>query len=140
MKQWLLDTNVLSEARKGQRCDCRVASWLRKHAGDPQYTSVICLMEIRLGIELLKRRQPEGGQRLEEWYEKQLKPAFGKRLLSIDGVIAEGCARLHAMRPRSFRDALIGATAGHHGMVLVTRNEKDFVDMAVTVVNPWRSE
>jgi predicted nucleic acid-binding protein len=138
MKGFLLDTNVLSEARKGKRCDERVARWLARHAEDPQYTSSICIMEIRYGIELLRRKQARSAEQLDDWFESKLKPVFNERILSVDMKVAEACGRLHAKRPRSFRDALIGATALCHQLAMVTRNSKDFADMDVTIINPWQ--
>lgn len=139
MKGYLLDTNVLSEARKGKRCDAGVTRWLAQHAADPQYTSAICVMEIRLGIELLRRKQVESAMRLDAWFEHQLKAAFVGRILVVDLPVAEACGRMHAKRPRSFRDALIGATTLCHQLTLVTRNTKDFAEMDVTIINPWQS-
>ena len=34
-------------------------------------------------------------------------------------------------------DSLIGATAAHHGLSLVTRNVRDYVDLGLDVINPW---
>jgi predicted nucleic acid-binding protein len=39
--------------------------------------------------------------------------------------------------PRPERDAMIAATALHHGMILVTRNARDFAPMGVPLLNPW---
>jgi predicted nucleic acid-binding protein len=139
MKGLLLDTNVISEARKGSRCHERVARWLERHATADHFTSAICLMEIRLGIELLRRKQPEGAARLEAWFVRDLLPTFAGRILPVDTAVAEACGKLHAARPRSFRDALIGATAQCHQLIMVTRNTADYTDMDVTVINPWEA-
>jgi hypothetical protein len=48
--------------------------------------------------------------------------------------------RIAALRPRGDIDALIAATAIVHGLILVTRNVKDFEDIAVSLINPWSSE
>ena len=63
---------------------------------------------------------------------------FSGRVLPVDGAIAEICGRLHAERPRSFRDGLILATAVAHRLTVVTLNTKDFEDSGVVVINPWK--
>jgi predicted nucleic acid-binding protein len=63
-------------------------------------------------------------------------PAFAGRILGVSLPVAVRCAALHLPPPRSERDALIVATALHHGMQVVTRNVSDFAGM-VSVINPW---
>jgi len=134
---WLVDTNVISEARKGSNCDPHVADWLARQAGELHYISAISMMEVKLGIELAQNRNPEFAAVLEAWYETKLKARFQGKVLQVDLEVAEVCARLHAVRTRSFRDSLIGATALLHDLRLVTRNVKDFQGMGVSLVNPW---
>jgi len=133
----LLDTNVVSELRKGRKCDGAVRAWQTIQSVTDQYLSVITLLELTLGIELASRRQPEFASRLATWYEQQVKGTFRGRILVVDAAVAEACARLHAVRPRPYRDALIAATARVHRLTLATRNVADFSDTGVTVVNPW---
>jgi len=92
---------------------------------------------LKLGIQLAQRKNPQFAAVLDAWYESRLKVAFAGRVLPINLEIAEICARLHATRPRSFRDALIGATALIHGLKVVTRNTSDFEGMGLDIVNPW---
>jgi hypothetical protein len=40
--------------------------------------------------------------------------------------------------PRSYRDALIAATALIHGLTVVTRNVRDFEPTGVRILNPWQ--
>jgi predicted nucleic acid-binding protein len=124
MPEFLLDTNVVSELRRAKKCDPSVAAWQKSQLVESCYLSVISLMEIRLGIELAKRRDAVGAKALARWYE---------------GQVAEECAALHATRTRPFRDALILATAKVHRLTVVTRNEVDFVDAGTPVLNPWNS-
>ena len=53
---FVLDTNVVSEARKGSRADTGVMSWLSSVAAEDLYLSVLVVGEIRQGIEGLRRR------------------------------------------------------------------------------------
>jgi predicted nucleic acid-binding protein len=134
---FLLDTNVVSELRKASRCDTRVAAWQAAQKPETCFLSTITLLEIRLGIELARARDREKANVLETWVEQRVKPGFGGRILPVDQAIAEACGRMHAQRPRSFRDRLILATAAVHQLTMVTRNVKDFADDGVQMINPW---
>jgi predicted nucleic acid-binding protein len=66
-----------------------------------------------------------------------LEVEFRSNILPIDLAIAMRCAELQVPDPRSYRDALIAATALVHGLTVVTRNVKDFAPMGVAIINPW---
>ena len=51
---FLLDTNVISELRKGDRCDARVAAWYAATREADLFISVIVAGEIRRGVERLR--------------------------------------------------------------------------------------
>ena len=137
MPEFLLDTNVVSELRRAKKCDPSVAAWQAAQLVESCYLSVISLMEMRLGIELVKRRDAVGANALARWYEGQVKTGFAGRILGVDEFVAEECAALHAKRTRPFRDTLILATAKVHRLTVVTRNEIDFIDEGTLVLNPW---
>jgi predicted nucleic acid-binding protein len=134
---FLLDTNVVSELRRGARCDVRVAAWQAAQKPEVCFLSAITLLEIRLGIELARKKDREKGEILEVWLEGRVKRSFAGRILPVDEAVGERCGRLHAERSRSFRDGLILATAAVHDLTVVTRNLKDFADGGVRVINPW---
>lgn len=134
---FLLDTNVVSELRKASRCDPQVAKWQAGQEPESCFLSVVVILEIRLGIELARRRDVAKAQGLEDWLEKRVKPGFEGRILPVDQAVAELCGRLHAERSRSFRDGLILATALVQGFTVVTRNVEDFAGGGVPVMNPW---
>lgn len=48
---WLIDTNVISEVRKGARCHPAVAAWWAGVDDRELFLSVLTLGEIRKGIE-----------------------------------------------------------------------------------------
>ena len=137
MDGYLLDTNVVSELRKGSRSHAKVVSWQAGQIGNQLFISVISMMELRLGTVLAARKNPGLAAVLESWYENRVKSTFAGKVIGIDLNIAEACATLHATRPRPFRDALIAATALVHGLTVVTRNVRDFEDSGVQVLNPW---
>ncbi|MGA0333732.1 MAG: type II toxin-antitoxin system VapC family toxin [Kiritimatiellia bacterium] len=137
MKGYLLDTNVISEVRKGSKCDAKVADWVVSVPMMQMYLSVISMMEISSGIFKVLRSQPEFGLKLNDWYENELKSGFAGRVLMVDLGIAEIGARLNHQRSLPYRDGLLAATASRHGFTLVTRNIKDFAQMDLELLNPW---
>ena len=52
---FLLDTNVISELRKGKRASPNVREWLRTVDDEDLYLSVLVIGEIRQGIERAQR-------------------------------------------------------------------------------------
>jgi hypothetical protein len=134
---FLLDTNVVSELRKAARCDVRVAAWQAARKTEACFLSAITLLEIRLGIELARKKDWNKAKSLEVWLDGRVRRSFAGRILAVDEAVGEMCGRLHAERPRSFRDGLILATAAVHQLAVVTRNVKDFADGGVKVINPW---
>jgi toxin FitB len=138
--RYLLDTNVISElvARQPNQA---VLRWIEALDQTAVCLSVITIGEIHRGIE----RLPESGKRdrLRAWLTDDLLVGFGDRIVPIDvGVMmawGSMVARLASEgRPISAMDSLIAAQAAHHGYSLVTRNESDFRDTGVNVMNPWR--
>jgi TldD protein len=55
---FLIDTNVISELRKGDRCDPGVAAWWAGVSESDLFLSPLVLGEIRKGIELARARDP----------------------------------------------------------------------------------
>jgi len=135
---YLLDTNVLSELRKGPRCHARVASWFAGLGDEEIGLSVLVIGEIRRGIETLRRRDPHGAGALERWLT-QLLHDHGQRVLPIDARVAEEWGRLCALRAGSVIDVLLAATARVHGLTLATRNVRDIEWTGVAWVNPFES-
>jgi predicted nucleic acid-binding protein len=134
---YLLDTNVISELRRRDRLDPKVAAWINPIPPADLYLSAITILEIETGVLLMERRDPAQGRVLRAWTELQVLSAFEGRILSVDTAVARRCARLHVPDPRAERDAMIAATASTHGMKVVTRNTADFRPMGVDVINPW---
>lgn len=134
--KWLLDTNVLSELRKGARCDPAVARWADGVPNESMYTSVLVLGEIRRGVERLRRKDAKQARRLALWLE-QVRMAFAGRILEVTEQVAEEWGRLDVPDPRPVIDALLAATAKVNGLTLVTRNTVDFASPGVEVLNPF---
>jgi len=142
MTRYLLDTNVVSEYSRDAPPDIRVKTWVDAQKEDSLYLSVLTFGEIRKGTGLL----PPGRKRtqLELWIDTDLLARFGARLLPINAQIAELWGTMAAEAQLKgiaipIIDGLIAATAKHHELTIVTRNEKDFRMWGIPVVNPWAS-
>jgi predicted nucleic acid-binding protein len=136
---FLLDTNVLSELRRRDRTDARVAAWADSVDQRALFVSVVTILEIEMGVLAVERRDATQGALLRRWLEERVLPAFDDRILPIDTDVARACARLHVPDRKAERDALIAATALHHRMTVVTWNVHDFASMQVTLLDPWSS-
>jgi predicted nucleic acid-binding protein len=134
---YLLDTNIVSELRKGTKADNNVLSWARAVSTSSLFLSVITILEIEAGVLQKERNDPSQGAILRSWLDSHVLPSFSDRVLNIDVAVALRCAKLHIPNPRSERDALITATALVHGLIVVTRNIKDFKETGVELLNPW---
>ena len=137
---YLVDTNVVSEARRGAR---EAVDWLRSVDPSSIHLSVITLGEVMRGVALRQKSDPQAAARLAEWLQT-LRHDHGDRILPITDRIAIEWGRLAALRVDSGRlggdaDGLIAATAVVHDLIVVTRNVRDFEDAPVSVVNPWQS-
>ena len=115
-----------------------VAAWNSSNLSNSFYISLITILEIRSGIELLRRKDIAQARALDSWFQRNLKSEFEGRILPITQQIAEKCGELDAARTRPFRDALILATAIVHHLDIVTRDETDFIEAGVIVINPWK--
>jgi predicted nucleic acid-binding protein len=136
---YLLDTNVVSELRKGKggRAHANVIAWAGSVPSASLYLSVISVLELEQGILLISRRDSEQGRLLRTWLDRSVLPGFAGRILSVDLAVAQRCAALHVPDPRADRDALIAATALTHNLTVVTRNVGDFQPTKVACINPW---
>lgn len=135
---YLIDTNIISEVRKGNRCDAHVSAWYASIADDELFLSTLVLGEIRKGIELARPKDPTKAVALERWL-RQVEAAFDDRVLGIDNAISDRWGRMSAIRPIPVLDGLLAATAASNGLTLVTRNDRDLAGLDVKVLNPFRS-
>ncbi len=135
--RYLLDTNVVSELRKGARCDPSVAAWeqaeLTPYGGA---ISVLTIGEIRKGIDLIAHRDERQAARLEAWLTGLCRD-FADRILPVSREVAEAWGRLNARRPLPAVDSLLAATAEIHALILATRNVDDLRAIGVNLVNPF---
>ncbi|MBL8317815.1 MAG: type II toxin-antitoxin system VapC family toxin [Burkholderiaceae bacterium] len=140
-ERWLLDTCVLSEYARAKP-DARVMRWLADADEESLALSVLTLAELRRGALALPSSRRRSA--LAAWIDESLPARFHGRVFSVDKTVtdvwAERQARLDRYgRPLPVFDGLIAATALAHGYGVATRNERDFVDFGVSIVNPWRA-
>ncbi len=136
MNQYLLDTKVLSELRKGEHCDVNVRNWVDQIDSNTLYLSVVAVGEIRRGIERIRKRDSAHANILERWLVG-LKQNFGERLINLDCQIAEEWGRLKAIRPLPVAHGLMAATALAHRMTFVTPDLSGITDLGVPLLNPF---
>jgi len=132
---YLLDTNIVSELRKGQKCDARVASWFQSVAEQDLFLSVMVVGEIRKGIELLRACDGARASQFDDWLDT-LVVQFGTRILPIDSAVCEEWGRLSAIRSLPVVDGLLAATARVYKLTFVTR-DADVRDLDVSLLNPF---
>jgi predicted nucleic acid-binding protein len=134
---YLLDTNILSEVRKGARAHAAVATWFDSVAADRLFLSVVTLGEVRRGIEIVARTDRAQAAALERWRGRVV-ASWADRILPVTEAVAEEWGRIQARRSVSAIDALLAATAAAHGLTIVTRNVRDFAGTGVTLLDPFR--
>ncbi len=136
MSGYLLDTNILSELRKVERCDAGVRQWIGEVASEELFVSVLVLGEIRRGIERIRQRDEPQARALEKWL-RWVASEFADRLLPVDEKIADQWGCLGVRQPVPVLDALLAATAIAHDLTVVSRDEDGFRNTGAQVINPF---
>jgi predicted nucleic acid-binding protein len=133
---YLIDTNIISEIRKGDRCNPLVAAWYASVTSADLFLSTLVLGKIRKGVELVRARDQDQAAVLERWLQ-QIEAAFGARILGIDNAVTDQWGRMSAIRRIPAIDGLLAATALTYGLTLVTRNDRDVAGLGAAVLNPF---
>ena len=137
---FLLDTCILSEFTKPQPNE-GLLQWMVTFSENSFFISVLTVGELKKGIERLAQSKKKGI--LEKWLENELRPRFAERTIPINDAVALEWGKMLAENEKKGRtlptvDSLIAASARTFGLVLVTRNENDFKEAGIQILNPFR--
>jgi predicted nucleic acid-binding protein len=135
----LIDTNVISEARKRAKANRGVRAFFHRVSKErlPGFVSVITVGELRRGIELIRHRgDRRQAERLETWLEALLFD-YQDSILDIDQDVAQLWGRLRVPHRENALDNQITAPALIYDLTVVTRNQADFLQTGVPVLNPF---
>lgn len=140
--RWLLDTNVISEATR-RTPSTEVLRWIAGQPTESLHTLSLACAEIRAGITRVQN--PARRRELEDWLSRKVRPFFGTRILEADEQswlamidLLERTRAKHRTIPVA--DLIFAAAAERHGMILVTRNLKDFAGTGILALNPWTAD
>ena len=133
--KFLLDTNILSEIRK-PKPHGGVLAWFTAHHSEGFAIPSLALFELQVGAEKVREQDPQRATAFDFWVGRI---AGGGNILPLDATSAREAARLlHKRPPTLMIDAMIAATAKVHGLIVATRNMKDFEQFEVEVTDPFR--
>jgi predicted nucleic acid-binding protein len=136
---YLVDTDVISEARKGDRSNAGVRAFFSQASeeGAELYLSAVTIGELRQGVERIRHRGDKSqAQRLEQWLLR-LTSVYADRILPLDEETAQVWGRLRVPNPENPLDKQIAATALIHNLVVVSRNVAHYEPTGARVLNPF---
>jgi predicted nucleic acid-binding protein len=136
---YLIDTDVVSELRKGTKANAGVLSFFADAGTHDHalYLSVITIGELRRGVEIIRHRKDlRQAKRLEAWLQTIL-DEYEEHILEFGPEEAQVWGRLRVPRPENALDKQIAATALTHGLKLVTHNTEHFEKLGLTVIDPF---
>ncbi len=136
---YLIDTNVISEIRKGKKANRGVQAFFHQVINDnlATYLSVITIGELRRGIENIRYRKDESQAKLLERWLTQLLAEYQNHILAFDSEAAQVWGYLRVPHDENALDKQIAAIALVNDLIVVTRNQLDFSSTRVKQLNPF---
>ncbi len=134
---FLLDTNVVSAARRIEKQEPAFQSFMRDFDVEDAFLSSVTIMEIRFGIQREHSKDPAFASDLERWLNDIVLVGFEDRIIPFDQSIAIRAGTLPTPDKRPSADAMIAATALDKGLQVVTRNVAHFEPLGVECLDPW---
>ncbi len=132
---YLLDTNVVSELRRPKPHGAVIA-WVEATANRDLNIGAPTIGEIQNGLERTRKLDAAKAAAIEDWLESVV---GSYSILSMDAEAFRLHAKLMAgQSDELYEDAMIVAIASLHGLVVATRNVRDFVPFGVKTLNPFR--
>ena len=136
MNRYLLDTNIVSELRK-PRPHGAVVAWLNEQAEEHLFLSAVTMGELQAGIERTRKQDSAKAGQIEVWANRV---AESFQILPMDTQCFREWGRIVEQAPAHLiEDAMIAATARVCGLTVATRNEKDFEQLGVRILNPFKT-
>jgi len=136
---YLVDTGVISEARKGTKANPGVQGFFDQAIRNqtPLYLSAVTIGELRQGVESIRHRgdAPQALQ-LSRWLDRLIRD-YANAILAFDSDAAQVWGRLRVPNPENPLDKQIAATALIHDLIVATRNTAHYARTGVSVVNPF---
>ena len=133
----MLDTNIVSELRRVKPHGA-VLAWIQTLRPEQIFISAVTIGELQTGVELTRKNDPAKANKIEDWLN-QIEASLAA--LAMDSRCFREWARLMVGRSGAYsEDAMIAATGRVHGLVVATRNERDFRPFQVPVLNPFQFE
>jgi toxin FitB len=135
--RYLLDTNIISEIHKPKPHGAVIA-WFLGLRDEQVCLSAVTLGELQDGIERTRIRDAPKASAIEEWVNEL---ENSSTVLPMDARCLRETARMMVGKQDDlFNDVMIAATARLNNLTIATRNEKDFKDLPVDIVNPFKSK
>ena len=136
---YLVDTDVVSELRKKDKADRRVAAFFTdvSRRDVPLYLAAVTIGELRRGVELIRHRGDKRQARaLEDWLDALL-DEYSDNVLPFGASAAQAWGRLRVPHPENALDKQIAATALIYDLILVTHNTKHYGSTSVRLLDPF---
>jgi predicted nucleic acid-binding protein len=136
---YLIDTDVISEMRKGSRANPGVQTFFQDAASEdiPLYLSAVTIGELRQGAESIRHRGDSAQADILETWLNSLCEDYADSILPLDAETAHVWGRLRVPYAENPLDKQIAATALLNQLTVVTRNTSHYAPTGVPLMNPF---